>query len=175
MIAILLLVLSSAEAGATPLLGSSLQPPDVKLPPPAPAVKCEPGMTVFEPDPVPLMVDKVIEYYDDENLWNKWTLRQGILVSECGFVEILNIRAEHTRMTLELQTLEAVTAMRSDFWRGAELRYQKRILELEEERAAALEPSLWDEWKGYVLFAAGVATAGLVIWGSVEVMKAQPN
>lgn len=174
MIVTLLLSFLAAEAEA-PTLGLSLQPPSIELPSPEPAVQCEPGMTLFDPDPVPLVVDKVIEYTDDENMKRKWVLRQGILLSECGFVEVLNTQAEHGRMRVELNALRVLTKMKEDFWVKAEYQYQERVMKLEEERAAALEPSLWDEWKSFIMFGAGIVVAGFATWGVVELMKAQAS
>ena len=127
-----------------PFEGTRLELHNVELTPPTPAIECVPGMTVFEPDPVPLPLDTVIEYTDELKRRRTWVLRQGILVSECGFIEILNIKAEHGRMKTELKSLNELMKVQESLWASAEEQYQRRISELEEATA----PSLWDEWKG---------------------------
>jgi hypothetical protein len=134
-------------------------------------------MATFKPDPLPILKDLLIAYKDERDKLQTWTLRPGILMSECAFVGYLNVQAEHKALLAEVAILMALQEAWAPAWIKAENKYQTRIVELEGERDAALKPSLWDEvWDDLKVILAFVAGAGLtaaVIFGSAELVKAQ--
>ena len=142
MTALLLLALLAAEPAersdeAMPL-GMTSVPLQIDLeqylPPLKPPVPCDPGMTTFEPKPTPLAGDFGISYIDQKTgKKSSWLLEPGMLVSECGFVEMINIRAEHKRLKLELSSLRDLRVREFDLWKQAELGYQTRIVGLEND------------------------------------------
>jgi len=157
-------------------LGTSLVPPNIDiekyLTPPPPPVPCEQDMTTFEPSPVPLHDDFTIRYKDQEGNNQTWILQPGMLVSECGFLEIINTAAEHKRMKHELGVLTKLRLREYDIWRQAEWGYQTRIVELEQDLKEERTGTWWDEWKGEVMFGLGIAVTAAVIVGSVEIIQA---
>jgi len=157
-------------------LGTSAVPPNTDiekyLEPPAPPVPCEQDMTTFDPSPVPLHDDFTIRYKDPEGNNQTWILHPGMLVSECGFVEIINTAAEHKRMKRELGILTELRLRERDIWMQAEWGYQTRIVELEQDLKEERTGTWWDEWKGEVMFGLGIAVTAAVIIGSVEIIQA---
>lgn len=168
-----LLLLALLSGGETEGLGFSLASPAFQLPPPEPAVPCTSDMTTFEPDPVPILTDLVVAYLDADGKHKTWTLRPGILMSECGFTQVLNIKAERQRMEVEVRVLTHLTQFYQQNWARAEASYQDRILGLEKERNAALESSWWDDWKGPTMFVLGAITAVAATLVVVEIVKAE--
>jgi len=172
MIAITILLLVTAADAEEPPLGISLRPPTLELPPRPERVKCEEDMTRFNPDPVPLLENKVVAYKDADEKYMTWTLRPGILMSECGFVDHLNVLAEHKAMQAELNAVVQWMNLATKFWSEAETQYQTRIVELEEDVKDAREPTLWDEIKTPLAFFLGAAVTVGLIFGTAEIIKA---
>jgi len=154
----------------------SIVPPDIDveryLPPPPPPVECSPAMLTFSPMKIPLNEDFTLKYMDVDKKPQSWVLRPGFLISECELVKIINTKAERDRLELELSSLKNLRSKEFQLWRIGEQQYQGRVRDLEVKLQEAQEESFWDEWKGEVCFALGVAATVGLIAGTAEVLKA---
>ncbi len=176
MLHVLIILAAVAADAEKPALGISLIPPKLDLPAPAEAIACALDMTTFAPYPTPTLAHSmtiVIKPPKGTTPAEKWTLQTGLLVSECEFVKIINMRVEHKRMKLELAILTTLDETREKLWLEAERRYQTRIVEMEEELKEAYEVSLWDEVKTPLFYCLGVLTAVGTMLVVAELMKAQ--
>lgn len=171
-----LLVAVLLAADPTPL-GVSMLPPSIDLEkylePVKPPVPCEPDMTTFEPSPVPLHDIFTVYYNDKAGKKTAWELRPGVLMSECGFVDVINTASDHKRLGRELGVMTQLRIREFELWRQAESQYQVRIVGLEKELAEANTPSFWDEWKGPVMYGLGIATAVAVVVGAASLVGGQ--
>lgn len=159
-------------APEAPELGVSAVPPAVDvekfLPPIPEPVPCEESMTDFMADPTPLVGNFTIRYLDQDENPQSWILRQGVLISECEAVRVVNIRTRAKRLHLELGAYQNLRFKERDLWRLAEHEYQIRILGLENE----LQESFWDEWKFEIGVGVGIGVAAALVVGAVEIVQA---
>jgi len=157
-------------------LGASAVPPAVdveKFLPPAPEpVPCEESMTDFVAAPTPLVGDFTIRYRDQDEKPQSWILHQGVLISECEAVKVVNIRTKTKRLQLELGAYKTLRFKERDLWGLAEYEYQIRILGLEKELKDAQEESFWDEWKFEIGIGVGIGISAALVVGAVEIVQA---
>lgn len=160
MTALLLAVMLAADP--TPL-GVTLVPPNMDveqyLAPPAPPVECAPDMSRYEQIPISLKEPVALKLTDENGQRYDLTLRSGMLLSDCGFVKVINTAAEHKRLTRELTIIKDLRLKERDLWTQGEAKYQLRIMELEEKLKDARTPSFWDEWKAPIMYGLGIVTA----------------
>lgn len=177
MIALLFsIVLAVDPLPPTTALGVSALPPSINLDqylePAKPPVPCTDDMTTFEPSPVPLDGEVNVPYLDRSGRKTSWILRPGILVSECGFVEIINTASEHKWLLREIGVLRQLRIKEFELWRQVEGQYQVNILRLEQELEDAKVPTLWDSWKAPIMYGLGIATAVGVMAGTAALVNA---
>jgi hypothetical protein len=157
-------------------LGFSLMPPDMDLTPPAKKVRCEKDMLTFGPDPVPFDHNIWIPYEAAGGEKTRWKLRPGVLLSECGFVHMLNIKIEHKQLKIEADSLHTLLSIRSQGWDTAEREYQTTIVKLQDDLRKANQPSLWEENDGTIGLVVGLVLgigAGIaMVFGGIEMVKA---
>jgi hypothetical protein len=125
-------------------------------------------MLTFDPDPVPFDDTVVIPYKDADKKQQHWKLRPGILLSECGFVHVINTAAEHKRLKIEVEALTTLKETRDRQWVKAELGYQDTIVKLQDDLRKANSPSFWETYDGPIMFGAGIVATALVFWGTIE-------
>ncbi len=102
------------------------------LAPPPDRIVCTDDMTTYEPYAVPVVGTRDLTFYD-LGIRRTWTVEPGYVVSECEFIEIINVRAEHQRLTEENAAMERLRRREYELWRSIETEYQGTILTLRRE------------------------------------------
>ena len=163
MMTLLLATMLVANPAVGTPLDVSLVPPNMDmekyLAPPSPPVKCSDDMTRYEQIPVSVKDAVELKLTNENDEEYMLLLRSGMLMSDCGFVRVINTAVEHKRFKLELGTIKDLRLKERDLWTQGEYKYQLRIMELEEQLKNARMPSFWDEWKAPIMYGLGIATA----------------
>ncbi len=158
---------------STPPLGFSLRPPSLELDPAPKPVECAADMTTFEPSPVPFDDVHIIPYrIEGERQPQHWKVRPGVLLSECGFVGVINTRASAKRLRLEVESLWNLVYARDTAWEKAETNYQDTIVKMMDDLRAANTPSFWEEWDGAIMFGIGILVTAGAVAGTAAIIKA---
>ena len=152
-------------------LGYSLFTTALDLGPDIKRIECTADMTKFKRMEVDEEAARAIVYEDADNVTRTLHLTAGILVSDCEFVEMINLKAEHKRYKSNLTTIKTYWEILIPAWDKAETEYQKTIVALQVDLREANKTTLWEEWDGPIMFILGVGSAIGLILASIEVYK----
>jgi len=121
------------------------------LAPPEPQLKCRADMTNFDSYQLPPTGPVKLPN------GNVWKPEPGYIVSECEFVKIVNLKAEHARLVEEKEAFETVRTRERELWGLMEAEYNSTILALQRENN-----TWWVRNSLVIGLAAGIVGTGFV-------------